>query len=84
MNREFSELIQRVADRGSQVLFFLPFFIHCTGSRLTPEAEFLNVTGTFSSLLFTVASINGFYSPTLPLPLSNNGLKLVCNVNIVY
>jgi hypothetical protein len=32
-------------------------------------------------LLFTVTSINGFY----PLPtLSKSGLKLVCNVNIVY
>ncbi len=34
----------------------------------------------FSSLLFTVIS-SGFYS--LP-PLSKSGLKLVCNVNIVY
>jgi hypothetical protein len=32
-------------------------------------------------LLFTVISTNGFYSPS---PLSNNGLTLVSNVNIVY
>jgi hypothetical protein len=49
------------------------------------EAEFLNVIGSkvlrvFSSMLFTVTS-NRFY-PT-PL-LSKSGLKLVCNVNIVY
>jgi hypothetical protein len=35
----------------------------------------------FSSLLFTVTSTNGFYSPS---PLSKSGLKLVCNINIVY
>jgi hypothetical protein len=34
-------------------------------------------------LLFTVTSTNGFYSFPPP-PLSKNGLKLVCNVNIVY
>ncbi len=32
----------------------------------------------FSSLLFTVTSINGFYSSR------KSGLKLVCNINIVY
>jgi hypothetical protein len=37
---------------------------------LTTEAEFLAVT-----------SSNGFYSPA---PLIKSGLKLVCNVNIVY
>jgi hypothetical protein len=36
---------------------------------------------SFSSFLFTVTSTNGFYSPN---PLSKSGLKLVCNVNIVY
>jgi hypothetical protein len=36
---------------------------------------------SFSSLLFTVTSTNGFYS--LPF-LSKSGLKLACNVNIAY
>jgi hypothetical protein len=31
----------------------------------------------------TVTSTYGFYSPPPP-PLEKNGLKLVCNVNIVY
>jgi hypothetical protein len=35
----------------------------------------------FSSLLFTVTSTNGFYPPPPP---SKSGLKLVCNVRIVY
>ncbi len=43
--------------------------IRGTVIHLTTEAEFLAVTST-----------NGFYSPT---PLIS-GLKLVCNVNIVY
>ncbi len=34
----------------------------------------------FSSLLFTLTSINWFYSPP---PLSKSFLKLICNVNIV-
>ncbi len=47
------------------------------------EAEFLDVIGTkksqeIFSLLFTVISTDGFYSPHL----SKSGLKLVCNVNI--
>jgi hypothetical protein len=33
-------------------------------------------------LLFAVTSTNGFYSP--PPPLSKSGLKLVCNIDIVY
>ncbi len=37
----------------------------------------------FSSLLFTVTYTNGFYPPPTP-SLSKSGLKLVCNVNIVY
>ncbi len=37
----------------------------------------------FSSWLFTVTSPNGFY-PTPPPKPRPNGLKLVCNVNIVY
>ncbi len=36
----------------------------------------------FSSLLFTVTSTNGFEPP--PPPPSKRGLKLVCNVNIVF
>jgi hypothetical protein len=32
-------------------------------------------------LLFTITTTNGFYSP---LPSSKSGLKLVCNLNIVY
>jgi hypothetical protein len=39
----------------------------------------------FSSLLFTVTSTNGFYSPPPPPPsLSKSGLKLFCNINILY
>jgi hypothetical protein len=54
--------------------------------RRTPylEAEFLDVIGTkeeFSPFLFTVTSTNRFYSSP---PLSKSGLKLVCNVSIVY
>jgi hypothetical protein len=51
------------------------------------RAEFLDVIGQksleFSFLLFTVTSTNVFYSP-LPPPQNKSGLKLVCNVNIVY
>ncbi len=36
---------------------------------------------SFSSFLFTFTFTNGFYPPP---PLSKSGLKLVCNVNIVY
>jgi hypothetical protein len=32
-------------------------------------------------MLFTVTYTNGFYSPS---PLEKSGLKLVCNINIVY
>jgi hypothetical protein len=35
-------------------------------------------------LLFTITSNNGFYTPPPPPSLSKSGLKLVCNVNIVY
>ncbi len=35
----------------------------------------------FSSMLLTVTTTNGFYSP---YPMSKSGLKLVCNVNIEY
>jgi hypothetical protein len=52
---------------------------------LQTRAESLDVIGTkseeFSSLLFTVTSTNGFYSP-FPL-LGKSGLKRACNVNIV-
>jgi hypothetical protein len=44
------------------------------------EAKFLEVIGT-KVLLFTVTSTNGFHSPSPP---NKSGLKLVCNVNIVY
>jgi hypothetical protein len=43
-----------------------------TSIHLTIEAEFLAVTST-----------NRFYSPPPPYPIKS-GLKLVCNVNIVY
>jgi hypothetical protein len=43
------------------------------------EAEFLDVIGT-KVLLFTVTQI---LSPPLPTP-SKSGLKLICNVNILY
>jgi hypothetical protein len=46
-----------------------------------PEAEFLGQQSEeFSFWLFTVAPNNEFYSP----PPCISGLKLVCNVNIVY
>ncbi len=55
------------------------------GSTVRTEAKFLDVIGDksfkISSLLFTVISTNGF---TPPPPFSKIGLKLVCNVNIVY
>jgi hypothetical protein len=44
------------------------------------EAEFLDVTGTTVLRVFLHAIHS--YSP-LP-PLSKSGLKLVCNVNVVY
>ncbi len=45
----------------------------------------MGVIGTkVSSLLFTVIFTNGFYFPPPPPPSSKSGLKLVCNVNIVY
>ncbi len=51
------------------------------------EAEFLDVIGTKVLRLFLVAVhchlTNRLYSPPPP-PLSKSGLKLVCNVNIVY
>jgi hypothetical protein len=55
------------------------------GGTLDFEAEFLDVTETKDSrvslLVFTVTSVNGFYFPSL---LTKCGLKLVCNVKIVY
>jgi hypothetical protein len=57
------------------------------GVPLKTEAEFLDLIGTnvlrVYFLLFTVASTNRFYFPHPPPP-SKSGLKLVCNVNIVY
>jgi hypothetical protein len=49
----------------------------------TSEAEFLDVIGTQFLLVFLLAihSHLGFYSPS---PLSQIGLQLVCNVNIVF
>jgi hypothetical protein len=49
----------------------------------------LDIIGTrvFLLALFTVTSNNGFYSPSPPPPPpppSKTGLKLVCNVNIVF
>ncbi len=56
--------------------------------RSSPEAAFLDVIGTkvlrvflLANYLITVASTIG---PPPPLPHSKSGLKLVCNVNIVY
>jgi hypothetical protein len=54
---------------------------------LPTDAEFFNVMGTkvlrgfLLSLQFTVTSTKGFYPLSF---LSKSGLKLVCNVNIVY
>ncbi len=45
-----------------------------------PVAEFLDVIGT---KVLRVTSTTGFYSPH-PSPLEKSGLKLGCNVNIVY
>jgi hypothetical protein len=56
----------------------------------SPEAGFVEVIKTKDFrvflLLFTVNSINVFFSPPPPStsPSSENGLKLVCNVNTVY
>ncbi len=45
------------------------------------EAKFLDVIGTKVLRVFLlITSTNGFYSPLL----SKSGLKVVCNVNIVY
>jgi hypothetical protein len=51
------------------------------------EDEFLDIIGkeVFKSLPpFTVTSNNGFYSPPPTPHLEQSGLKLVCNVNIVF
>ncbi len=51
-----------------------------------PEAEFLDVIGTkplrFFLLLFTITYYSILTDFTLLPPLSEGGLKLVCNVNI--
>jgi hypothetical protein len=51
-----------------------------------PEAEIFDVIGTKVLGVFLLAFHGhlyyGFYSP--PPSLSKNGLKLVCNVNIVF
>jgi hypothetical protein len=57
--------------------------------RKYPVAEFLDVIGTkvfrvlFSSLHFTAISTTDF-TPSPPPPQIKSGLKLVCNVKIVY
>ncbi len=51
----------------------------------TPEAEFLDVIWTKVLELFLLAIHSHLYLWTLlPPPPSKSGLKLVCNVNIVY
>ncbi len=51
-------------------------------------AEFLDVIGTRSLKSFppcySDTSTNGFYSSPSPPPFSKSGLKLVCDLNIVY
>jgi hypothetical protein len=54
--------------------------VHYT-SRDVHWGRILGRNWEFSSLLFTITSTNGFYSPS---PLSKSGMKLVCNKNIVY
>jgi hypothetical protein len=56
-------------------------------SQNLPEAEFLDIIGTKVLWVFFLAInsqlyTNGFYPP--PPPPCKSGLKLVCNVNIVY
>ena len=50
-----------------------------------PEAEFLDIIGTKVLRVFLLAINSHLYNWFTPLPpLSKSGLKLVCNVNIVY
>ncbi len=72
-------------------LFDLATYTGCItkfGNISSTKAEFLDAIKTkvltFSSLLFTVTATNGFYSPSPPTTRSKKGLKLVCDVNIVY
>ncbi len=55
-------------------------------SKAIPEAEFLDVIGTKVLNVFFLANHSHLYKRILlPLsPLSKSGLKLVCNINIVY
>ncbi len=63
---------------------YLIYALLCSTLFHSTEAEFLDVIGTkvlrVSSLLFTVSSTNGFYSP--PPPLEQQ--CMACNVNTVY
>ncbi len=49
-----------------------------------PEAEFLDVTGTKVLRVFLLAFHSHFYYRILLIPLSKSGLKLICNVDILY
>ena len=54
-------------------------------SPLCPEAEFLDVIGTKVFRVFLLAIHSHFYKRFYsPSSMSKSGLKLVCNVNIVY
>jgi hypothetical protein len=49
-----------------------------------PETEFLDVTGTKVLRVFLLAFYSHFYYRILLTPLSKSGLKLICNVDILY
>ncbi len=53
--------------------------------KYSPEAEFLDVNGTEVYRVFLL-TIHSYSTPAFTPPplLSKSGLKLVCNVNIVY
>ncbi len=58
-------------------------FSFCISVKASPEAEFLHVIGTKVLKLFLL-TIHSHFTPLPPPSPSKRGLKLVCNVNIVY
>jgi hypothetical protein len=72
-SRECLAILYNAIAEDKKLAFFLsfqksPFLKNSVMKSLTSEAEFLEVIGTkvlrVSSLLFTVTSTNGFYSPS--------------------